>query len=282
MWRSKTTRPGYVDKKKENLGRIEEAKTETETESEDPKTESESEPDQQQSEQMRAATERLGKISEITPETNETDTEESETEPECNTNESESDSEPDTDAEVINEDNPRAVIVKIDDPGKDVVTPEVIYRLNENTEKLAIRGKSIFLDLLINKTPVEVELDTGSPISIMNEELLHQIPGARTKPNTGSRCFTDFNNQVVRIEKTAKLTTKFRETTSKVKWWIVKHQCKPIIGTNNMESLGLFVGYKPTKAEKPGVNNVNRIANLNEITELESILKNKYFKLFKH
>ena len=150
----------------------------------------------------------------------------------------------------------------------------MIYRLNENMEKLAIRGKSIFLDLLINKTPVEVELDTGSPISIMNEDLLHKIPGARTKPNTGSRCFTDFNNQVVRIEKTANLTTKFRETTSKVKWWIVKHQSKPIIGTDNMESLGLFVGYKPTKAERPGVNNVNRIANLNEITELESILKN--------
>ena len=155
-------------------------KTETESESEDPKTESESEPEQQ-TEQMKAATERLGKISEITFETEETDTEESETEPECTLNESESDSEPDTEAEVLNKDDPRAVIVKIDDPGKDVVTPEVIYRLNENTEKLAIRGKSIFLDLLINKTPVEVELDTGSPISIMNEELLHQIPGARKK-----------------------------------------------------------------------------------------------------
>ena len=39
-------------------------------------------------------------------------------------------------------------------------------------EKLAIRDKSIFLDLLNNFTPVEVELDTGSPISIMIEELL--------------------------------------------------------------------------------------------------------------
>ena len=45
--RSKTTRSGYVDKMKENPGRIEEAKTETESESEDPRTESESELEQQ-------------------------------------------------------------------------------------------------------------------------------------------------------------------------------------------------------------------------------------------
>ena len=131
--RSKTTRPGFVDKK-ENLGRIEEVKTETETESEDPRTESESEPDQQQTEQMKAATERLGKISEITTETEETETEESETEPESTPSESESESEPETETEVINEDDPRAVIVKINEPEKDKVAPEVIYRLNDNME----------------------------------------------------------------------------------------------------------------------------------------------------
>ena len=47
-----------------------------------------------------------------------------------------------------------------------------------------------------------------------------------------------------------------------------------------MESLGLNVMYKPPKTEEPGVNSVNRISNLNSVTELESILKNKYFKLF--
>ena len=47
-----------------------------------------------------------------------------------------------------------------------------------------------------------------------------------------------------------------------------------------MESLGLNVTYKPPKTEEPGVNSVNRISNLNNVTELESILKNKYFKLF--
>jgi hypothetical protein len=96
--RSKTTRPGYVEKKKENLGRIEEAKTETESESEEPKTETESEPEQQ-SEQMKAATERLGKISETTPEINDNNTEESETESECGTSESESESEPEIEPE---------------------------------------------------------------------------------------------------------------------------------------------------------------------------------------
>ena len=81
---------------------------------------------------MRAATERLGKISEITTETEETETEESETEPESTPSESECESEPETETEVINEDDPRAVIVKINEPEKDKETAEVIYRLNEN------------------------------------------------------------------------------------------------------------------------------------------------------
>ena len=43
-----------------------------------------------------------------------------------------------------------------------------------------------------------------------------------------------------------------------------------------MENLGLIFGYKSTEAERPYV---NKMANLNVITELENILKNKYFKL---
>ena len=84
---------------------------------------------------MRAATERLGKITEITTETEEIELEENESGSESTSSDSESESELETETEVLNEDDPRAVIVKINEPGKDKDAPEVIYRLNENMEK---------------------------------------------------------------------------------------------------------------------------------------------------
>ena len=127
---------------------------------------------------------------------------------------------------------------------------------------------------MINEKSVEVELDTGSPISIMNEELLQQISDDNTEINNdpGPRCFTDFNNKVVRIEKTAKLKTQFKRTRRHVKWWIVKHECKPIIGTDYMEKLGMFVGYKPPERltagiqRKPETTELDRISKLVELT----------------
>ena len=72
-------------------------------------------------------------------------------------------------------------MVKINRPDEEKVTPEVIYKLNGDTEKLEVRGKSVFLDLVINGKSVEVELDTCSPIFIMNKELLQQIADDSTK-----------------------------------------------------------------------------------------------------
>ena len=63
-------------------------------------------------------------------------------------------------------------MVKINRPDDEKITPKVIYKLNGDTEKLEVRGKSVFLDLVIDGKSLEVKLDTGSPISIMNEELL--------------------------------------------------------------------------------------------------------------
>ena len=65
-------------------------------------------------------------------------------------------------------------MVKINRPDEEKITRKAIYKLNGDTEKLEVRGKSVFLDLVINGKSVEVELDTGSPISIKNEELLRQ------------------------------------------------------------------------------------------------------------
>ena len=248
MCKSKTTRAGWVDKKAEKLKKIreEEAKTETESEVDSPKTETEPETDNESANPEKASSSSLqfGKAKRI----NEIDTAdlkaiEDTVDRETIVDTADQgrtvntvDQAPTTDTA-----DQETIVVKTNKSDEEKVTPEVIYKLNGDTEKLEVRGKSVFLDLVINEKSVEVELDTGSPISIMNEELLQQISDDNTEINNdpGPRCFTDFNNKVVRIEKTAKLKTQFKRTRRYVKWWIVKHECKPIIGTDYMEKLGM-------------------------------------------
>ena len=118
----------------------------------------------------------------------------------------------------------------------------------------------------------------------MNEDLLQQIADDTTEINKdpGPRCFTDFNNKVVRIEKTAKLKTQFKRTRRHVKWWIVKHECKPIIGTDYMEKLGMFVGYKPPERltaeiqKEQQLSGIDRISKISGVDELAEILRNRF------
>ena len=97
MCKSKTTRAGWVDKKAEKLKKIreEEAKTETESEIEDPKTETEPETDDESVDPDRASSSaiKFGKAKRI----NEIDTADQET-----------------------------IVVKINKPDEEKVTPEVI------------------------------------------------------------------------------------------------------------------------------------------------------------
>ena len=143
----------------------------------------------------------------------------------------------------------------------------------------------------------------------MNEKLLKKLKTDETeiKRDTENRCFTDFNNKLVKIEHTTKLKTQFKKTKRNLKWWIVKHDCKPIIGTDNMEKLHLFVAYQPKHnywntgipehnrdtETQPKHNystdqvtgtdrltEINRVTGITETSKLTEILKNKFYSLF--
>ncbi len=115
---------------------------------------------------------------------------------------------------------------------------ELIGKLTEVKPK---SNDTIELKLKLNGRPVNLILDSGSPISIIPRSLREWINPKVSKPVPQNRQFVDLYDNEVAITEVVSVETELNGVTSEMDWWEIKSDVKPILGMDNFGKLNLRV-----------------------------------------
>ncbi len=93
----------------------------------------------------------------------------------------------------------------------------------------------------LNGRPINVILDTGSPISIAPRSMREWINPKICKPVPKNRQFVDLNDNEVAITEIISVETELNGVSAETNWWETRSHVKPILGMDNFGKMNLKV-----------------------------------------
>ena len=115
---------------------------------------------------------------------------------------------------------------------------EIIGKLTEVKPK---SNDTIELKMKLNGRPINVILDTVSPISIVPSSMREWINPKICKPVPKTRQFVDLNDNEVAITEIICVETELDGVSAEMDWWEIKSDVKPILGMDNFGKLNLKI-----------------------------------------